>query len=54
MSVPSKGITVHVKPVVTNQDIWVPGADRYYEGDSKVTGSHRGKAFVELFGFCAP
>ena len=54
VTVPSKGITVHVQPVITNQDIWVPGADRYYEGDSKVTGSHRGKAFVELYGFCAP
>jgi hypothetical protein len=28
--------------------------DRYYEGDSTVAGSDRGKSYVELFGFCAP
>jgi predicted secreted hydrolase len=52
--VPARGVTVHVDPVIEAQDIWVPGMDRYYEGDSTVTGSHRGKAYVELFGFCAP
>ncbi len=54
VQVPSKGITIHVDPVVKNQDIWVPGVDHYYEGDSKVTGSDPGKAYVELFGYCAP
>ncbi len=52
--VPSKGIAVHVSPVIRNQDILVPGQDRYYEGDSTVVGSVRGDAYVELFGFCAP
>ena len=52
--VPSKEITIHVDPVIRNQDILVAGVDHYYEGDSRVTGSDRGKAYVELFGFCAP
>jgi hypothetical protein len=28
--------------------------DHYYEGDSVVTGTDPGRAYVELYGFCAP
>jgi hypothetical protein len=54
VGVPSKGLDLEVQPVVANQDIVVPGQDHYYEGDSRVRGSARGRAYVELFGFCAP
>ena len=54
VAVPSKGLELRVVPLIQNQDIWVPGVDHYYEGASSVTGSARGKAYVELFGFCAP
>jgi predicted secreted hydrolase len=54
VTVPSKGVDVFVQPLVQNQDILVPGIDHYYEWDSRVTGSDRGQAYVELFGFCAP
>jgi predicted secreted hydrolase len=54
VQVPSKGLDLKVVPVIQNQDIWVPGLDHYYEGTSSVTGSDEGKAYVELFGFCAP
>jgi predicted secreted hydrolase len=54
VTVPSKGIDVQVWPTIQNQDIWIPGMDRYYEGDSVVIGTDPGRAYVELYGFCAP
>jgi predicted secreted hydrolase len=54
VKVPSKNLDLEVEPMVQNQDILVPGQDHYYEGDSRVTGTSRGRAYVELYGFCAP
>ena len=54
IKVPSEELDLDVVPLVQNQDILVPGVDRYYEGTARVAGSASGRAYVELFGFCAP
>lgn len=53
VKVPSKKLDLFIKPVFEAQDIMVPSLDHYYEGDSEVSGSSKGKAYVELYGFCA-
>jgi predicted secreted hydrolase len=52
VKVPSKKLDLFVRPVFEAQDILVPAMDHYYEGDSKVSGTAKGKAYVELYGFC--
>jgi predicted secreted hydrolase len=61
IQIPSKGIDVQVEPYFDSQEIISPlpappntltVGDRYWEGDASVTGSDKGKAYVELTGFC--
>ena len=61
IQIPSKSIDIQVTPYFNAQEIISPlppppntitVGDRYWEGDSKVTGSDTGEAFVELTGFC--
>jgi predicted secreted hydrolase len=54
VEVPGLGLSLEVTPFLKEQDILVPGVDHYYEADSSVSGSASGRAYVELFGFCAP
>jgi predicted secreted hydrolase len=59
IEVPRLGIDVEVQPSFLAQEIVVPEVegiplvgDRYWEGASVVSGTHRGRAFVEMMGFC--
>jgi predicted secreted hydrolase len=59
IQIPSKHINVNVEPYFKAQEIISPlpsstltVGDRYWEGDSLVSGSDTGEAFVELTGFC--
>ncbi len=57
--VPSQGIDLVVTPFYPQQEIIVPevaGAlvvgDRYWEGAAAVSGSARGRAYIEMMGYC--
>ena len=49
LKIKSKGINLSVKP--TKKDQWNPASTEYYEGTVGVSGTHKGKGFLELTGY---
>jgi len=49
LTIESKGIDVSIK--ATKKDQWNPASIAYYEGTVAVSGTHKGKGFLELTGY---
>ncbi len=49
LSIPSKGINIKIK--TSKDDQWNPAFVAYYEGSVIVSGTHKGRGFLELTGY---
>jgi predicted secreted hydrolase len=49
LNIESKGLEVSIK--ATKKDQWNPASIAYYEGTVAVSGTHKGKGFLELTGY---
>ena len=52
--IPTENVELTLTPAFEQQEIWVPGLDRYWEGVLYVNGSSTGRGYAELFGYCQP
>ena len=49
LNIESKGLEISIK--ATKKDQWNPASIAYYEGNVAVSGTHKGKGFLELTGY---